>query len=126
MQSLAKQDMEARTESVRTGLTLAEKCYVIEQALAAGLTVAEYLRQRALGLPVAHKTERMQTAAIVNELNRLALQVSKLGNCANQIARAVNSDRSHPDGWDELPSQINDLLRFVQRELERMALLYDR
>jgi hypothetical protein len=118
-----KQDDERRIASVRCDLTLAEKSYVQEQAAAAGLSEAEYLRRRALGFAVPARAEQQTKAALVSEINRLGGQLAALGNIANQVALYCHTDRRIPGEWDGLPNEIKALLRLVEQSLEKA--LYD-
>lgn len=116
-----KHPLERRLASVRSDLTLAEKRYVQEQAAKAGLSEAEYTRRRVLGYVV--KPARQAASfdpALVSEINRLALQVSALGNLANQVARYCHTDRRLPADWQLLPSEINTLLRLVEQSLKKV------
>lgn len=117
-----KCDDERRSATVRADVTLAEKCYVQEQSALAGLREAEYVRRRVLDYAVPPRSEKLAVAALVSEINRLGMQVSMLGNVVNQVARAVNSDRSFPDRWEELPCEIKALRRLVQQTLETVIL----
>ncbi|QDV79084.1 plasmid mobilization protein [Botrimarina mediterranea] len=117
-----KQPHERRCESVRSDLTLAEKRYVQGQAALAGLSEAEYTRRRLLGYTV--RAARGATAAdpaLVSEFNHLALQLSALGNLANQIALYCHTGRRIPAHWDTLPGEISRLLGRVQSQLEELA-----
>lgn len=115
-----KQPHERRSESVRSDLTLAEKTYVQEQAARAGLSEAEYTRRRVLDYAVKAAAERAGCdPALVSEINRLGLQLSALGNLANQIALYCHTDRRLSPDWANLPSEISGLLRLVQQSLER-------
>lgn len=66
-------------------LTSAELAFVAEQAEAAGLDMAEYVRRRVLGQTVA-PAQSLTDARMIYEVNRV-------GVLLNQIARAMNSDR---------------------------------
>lgn len=115
-----KHPLERRLASVRCDLTLAEKRYVQQQCAQAGLSEAEYTRRRVLGFAVkAAAAPARFDPALVSEINRLALQLSALGNLANQVARACHTDRRLPAGYGELPSRIKRLLRLVEQALEK-------
>jgi hypothetical protein len=66
-------------------LTAAELAFVAEQADAAGLDMAEFVRRRVLGRKVA-PAQSLTDSRMVHEVNRV-------GVLLNQIARAMNSDR---------------------------------
>jgi len=115
-----KQTYERRTSFVQARVTLAERRHVQQQAAEAGLSEAEYVRRRALDCVVqASRHSARFDPALVSEINRLALQLSALGNLANQVARACHTDRRLPAGYGELPSRIKRLLRLVEQTLEK-------
>lgn len=120
MQQPAKQPRENRSASTRAGLTIAEKIYVQEQAFAAGISEAEYVRRRALGIAVPPRSEKQAKAALVSEINRLGNQLAALGNLANQIALYLHTDRALPAGWETLPNEIKALQRLVEQTLEQV------
>lgn len=112
---------ERRTTFIQARLTVAERCFVQQQAANASLTESEYLRQRTLGHEV--RVPRPQSrfdSALVSEINRLGGQVAALGNLANQIALYCHTDRPIPPEWDALPSEIKGLLRLVEQSLEKV------
>lgn len=74
---------DTRLPAVR--VTLDERVFVDAQAAAAGLTTAEYVRRRVLGLRVD------PAPAAADE--RLLLELSRVGNNLNQIARNLNTER---------------------------------
>ena len=96
---------------------------VQEQVALAGISEAEYVRRRALGIAVPAKSAKLAKAALVSEINRLGTQLSALGNLANQIALYLHTDRSIPESWEVLPSEIKALLKLVEQTLEKV--LYD-
>jgi hypothetical protein len=116
-----KQPQELRTSFLQSRVTLAERRFVQEQAYKAGLSEAEYTRRRVLGHVVkhAHASARFDPA-LVSEINRLGLQLSAVGNLANQIARACHTDRRISPEWYDLPSDIKQLLRLVERSLQKV------
>lgn len=113
-----KQPHERRQTGVRADLTLAEKRYVQQQAVLAGVSEAEYTRRRVLGYAVkAARGELRCDPALVSELNRLGVQLSNLGNLANQVARYLHTDRRVPAEWDALPAELKRLLLLVEAKL---------
>lgn len=113
---------ERRSASVRSDLTLAEKCYVQEQAAKAGLSEAEYTRQRVLGFTVrAVAGSGACDPALISEINRLGREVNSLGHLVNQVARACHTDRRMRPEWDVLPSEIKALRQHVEMTLERLV-----
>ncbi len=107
-----KQEHERRTASVRADLTEAEKAYVQEQAVKAGLSEAEYTRRRVLGFAVASTSgARCSDPAIVTELNRI-------GNNVNQLTRAVHTDRDFAKFWREVGQELRRVLAKVVKIAE--------
>lgn len=79
-----KQEHERRTASLPpVRVTAAEMVFVQVQAEAAGLSVSDYVRQRALGAPVAPRRA-------VNA-DRLLVELNRAGVNLNQIARHLNA-----------------------------------
>ncbi len=83
-------------------LTAAELAFVTDQADRAGLTLAEYVRRRVLGLEVA------PARSLTDE--RMIYEVNSVGVLLNQIARSLNSDR--PERTD-----LADTLQATKRAL---------
>ncbi len=77
---------EKRTELVRTRLTLSERAFVEQQAINAGLSMAEYIRVLALTQEVKPRKTKLDATFLV-ELNRVGVNI-------NQIAHAVNAGRN--------------------------------
>ena len=81
---------ERRIASTRADLTLAEKQFIRDQAKAAGMTEAAYVRHRALGMPMVVRHAKTD-ARLVHELNAIGVNL-------NQIARNLNADRMGTPG----------------------------
>lgn len=115
-----KQPQERRTTNVDARVTIAERCYVQQQAVKAGLSEAAYVRQRVLDYEVRAKAcANRSDPALISELNSLGTQVQKLGNLANQIALYCHTDRRLPTGWEVLPYEIKALLKVIEIKLEQ-------
>lgn len=69
-------------------VTAAERLFIETEAAAAGLSVSEFMRRRALGGKIIAKPTAADDALLV-ALNRAGVNL-------NQIARAVNSGRDLP------------------------------
>jgi alkylhydroperoxidase family enzyme len=102
-----KQLAEQRATRLTARVTPAELAQVEAQALAAGLTSAEFVRRCVMGGQVMARRSRIEDAAIV--------ELIRVGNNLNQMARATNS--GHPPASAELRAAL-DQLRSV---LERLA-----
>ena len=106
-----KEPHERRTSSTRADLTPAEKEHVRAQAQRAGLSEADYVRRRVLGFqvsPAPSRVEAQATAALVNEVNRLGVNV-------NQLARAVHTDRPAATAWQTLAGECERVLARLVR-----------
>lgn len=100
-----KSPEEKRSEVARFRLTIAERAFLRSQAEAAGLSEAEYLRKRALGLPVRAASERSDPA-LVSELNRIGVNV-------NQLARATHRGADFTRYWREIGTRLEGILARV-------------
>jgi hypothetical protein len=101
----AKDANERRGAQVKIRLTEAEHDFLSESAAAAGLTVSELVRRRALGVRVQPSPTRSE-AALVSELHRIGVNV-------NQLARSVNRGRDLPDFWAEIGADLRKTLDTV-------------
>ncbi|TWT67035.1 hypothetical protein Pla123a_44650 [Posidoniimonas polymericola] len=117
-----KQPHELRSATVKSDLTVAEKCYVQQQAAEAGLSEAEYTRRRVLGYTVRSVAGASACdPALISEINRLGREVSALGNLVNQVALYCHTDRRLRPEWELLPSEIKHLRRLVEAKLEEVV-----
>lgn len=100
---------EKRSETARVRLTIAERAHLRAQADIAGLTESDFLRRRALGLPVRSSSVRSDPA-LVTELNRIGVNV-------NQLARATHRGADFTRYWREIGAQIETMLgRMLDRD----------
>ncbi len=88
-------------------VTDAELIHVQDQAEMAGLSVSDYLRQRALSGKVTPRRTPAQASLLV-ELNRIGVNL-------NQIARSLNRGR------DEDPQQIGFVLHELHGVMEKLG-----
>jgi mobilization protein NikA len=88
-------------------VTEAELIHVQDQAEMAGLSVSDYLRQRALSGKVTPRRTSGEASLLV-ELNRVGVNL-------NQIARALNGGR------DEDPHHIGFVLHELHGVMEKLA-----
>jgi anion-transporting ArsA/GET3 family ATPase len=92
---------DARLPAAR--LTLDERVFVDAQAAAAGLSTAEYVRRRVLGVRVD------PAPAAADE--KLLLELNRIGNNMNQIARNLNSERPvHRLDIDQTFNQLQNVM----------------
>jgi hypothetical protein len=96
---------EKRSETARFRLTVAERAFLRGQAETAGLTEAEFLRRRALGLPVRAASARSDPV-LVSELNRIGVNV-------NQLARATHRGAEFTRYWREIGARLEAVLARV-------------
>lgn len=113
---------EKRSARAEARLTVAEHEHVRQQAHLAGLEVSEFIRRRLLGYEVPAKGAGQADPALVTEINRLGLELSAIGNNANQLARAANSGRRAHIAWEDVVARINELGDQVSGALERLVL----
>ena len=102
-----KAEHERRIASVRADVTLAEKAHVAELAKVAGISQGEFIRRRALGLPVVVR-EAKTDARLIHELNAIGVNL-------NQLTRNVNAERLGAAGCrlsdlDALRRQLREVL----------------
>lgn len=117
-----KHPEEKRSERFNLRFTVAEREHIATQAQLAGLEPTEYLRRRSLGYEVPTKGAQRTDPGLVTEVNRLALELSALGNNANQIARSKNSGRRERVAWDAVVERITELGEQASEVLERLVL----
>jgi len=101
----AKEKRSANFPPVR--VTEAELIHVQDQAGMAGLSVSDYLRQRALSGKVTPRRTPAQASLLV-ELNRVGVNL-------NQIARSLNGGRK------EDPQHIGFVLNELHGVMEKLA-----
>ena len=117
-----KHDDEKRSKRFNVRFTSAELDHVREQAAIAGLDPTEYLRRRALGYTVPSKAAARTDPGLVNEMNKLGLELKAIGVNANQLALASNAGRRARTAWEDVVSGINELRERVAETLEKVVL----
>ena len=100
-----KDRTDKRSQVVNLRLTLAEHEALRSQAHAAGLSVAELLRRRALGQTV-RPAPQLYDAALISELNRIGVNV-------NQLARATHRGADFIEHWQEVAERVSAALEKV-------------
>ena len=102
-----KREHERRVASTRADLTLLEKQFLRDQARAAGMTEAAYVRRRVLGLPITVPKPKTDV--------RLLYELNAIGVNLNQLARNVNSGRVgvHALDWDVVRAELHKVLSKV-------------
>ncbi|MEL6826631.1 MAG: hypothetical protein AAFN91_10325 [Pseudomonadota bacterium] len=79
----------------------AELADVAIKASAAGLKPTVFAREAALGHPIRALPSRTNAAAI-SELNRAVVEMRRVGQLVNQLARANHRDSAFVDFWTEI------------------------
>lgn len=120
-----KQPDEKRSERFNLRFTIAEVEHLRQQADAAGLEVADYLRRRCLGHAVIAAPERRIKYALIGEVNQLGRQISALGNVTNQVALYLHTDRHLRPDWEALPTEIKQSQKHLASVLEQLVMSLD-
>ena len=92
-----KSNLERRVSRVELRLTIAEQIALEQQAMMAGVTVADFVRRAALGYQLPPDRAEQRTEAL------LATALIKLGSNLNQINRQLGETGQMPH---ELPGLI--------------------
>ena len=95
---------ERRTRTIGVRVTEAQAAELAERAQATRLSMAAYMRCRALGQPVRMARERRLGAAELRELNRIGVNL-------NQMARVLNSGgATAPAETREVVERVGELV----------------
>lgn len=97
---------EKRDQRFNLRLTLAEIEHVRLQASRAGLEPHEYVRSRVLGHHVSPSPSRNSDPALINEINRIGVNV-------NQLARASHRGSEFTRYWQEIGTELQSLMRKI-------------
>ncbi len=97
-----KPEAERRTRTIGVRVTTTEAAEIAQRAGAARMTKGGYMRRRALGQPV-------REAAVHRLGTRERVELHRIGVNLNQIARALNSGVSAPDGTLEAVERVGEL-----------------
>ncbi|MXW65433.1 MAG: MobC family plasmid mobilization relaxosome protein [Gemmatimonadales bacterium] len=97
-----KPEGELRSRTIGVRVNTAEAAEIAERAGAARMTTGGYMRRRALGQPVRELVVLRLGAKERVELHRIGVNL-------NQIARALNSGASAPDGTLEAVERVGEL-----------------
>ena len=110
------EEHEKMSEVVRLRLTYAELEHVRSQADAAGTSVSDFLRKRAMGytVPTASSSRRVDPA-LISELNRVGVNV-------NQLALATHTGRDFVRYWQEIGREVEQVIeQLVDRVVDQEA-----
>jgi len=119
-----KHPHERRSAHLIARATVVERAHAEQQARIAGFAdLSDYIRHRVLDHSVpTPNARRMVDPGLVTELNRLALELSAIGNNANQLARDANSGRAPKIAWEGVVDTITQLGEKVTAALEKVVL----
>ena len=102
-----KTDAEKRSQVVNMRFTIAEHEHLRVQADAAGLSVSDYVRRRAIGYTVPPAPSRASSEpALISELNRIGVNV-------NQLARASHRGSEFTRHWRDVGAELANILSRV-------------
>lgn len=107
-----KAEGERRCKQTNHRWTIAEDAYLRRQAQAADITVAEFIRRRALSQPVRAATAKTD-ARLLHELNAIGVNL-------NQLARNLNSGRegAHAVDWSVVEAELRCLIEKVGADFD--------
>ncbi|MFV1678009.1 plasmid mobilization protein [Phaeobacter sp. JH20_32] len=109
---------EKRTEQMNTRWTLAERETLRTNAARVGLDDSEFLRHRALGIPLPSSSSSADPALIA-ALNAHAVALTKIGNNVNQLAAAAHQGRDFVQYWREIGAELEADLSAAREALNR-------
>lgn len=112
-----KADHERRLRIVATRMTLAEQEHLKKKATAAGMTVADYLRECALGpLPGPSSSPNKSSdegAATQAQIATLLRELNSVGINLNQLTRNYHSGREGVHDWQHVQDELSRILAQV-------------
>ena len=108
---------EKRTEQFNTRWTLAERETLRTNAQKLGIDESEFLRRRALSIPLP-STQSASNPAKIAALNSYAVALGKIGNNVNQPAAATHQGRDFARFWREIGAELQDDLRTARNALD--------
>ena len=118
-----REHKENRDDIARARVTAAEKQYIAEQARLAGLHESEYIRRRLLDYIVPTSASVPATdPALITELNRLGLELRRIGNNANQLAINAHTGRRGKLAWNVVVKAIHEQIDAVAAVIEKLVL----
>jgi mobilization protein NikA len=109
---------ELLSETARFRLTLAEREALRSSARTAGLSEAEFIRRRVLGLPVSPVRSFMADPALINAVNNHAVALREIGHNVNQLTAATHQGRSFVRFWREIGDELRADLRAGRKALK--------
>lgn len=117
-----KDPQEARCEVTQARVTVAEKLHVQQQAKAAGLTEAEYVRRRALGYEVP-PARALADQALITEVNRMGWELNRIGQNVDQLLLATYRGSDFVNHWDDIGQEVKAVAGEASGLLDRLVAL---
>jgi len=108
-----KSPQDKRDCRVAVMLTMAERAELESRAQGLGLTISDYIRRRALGVPLPPQ------AADRRVRDKLATSLLRIGVNLNQIAKHMNAGRHAPPELPSLVATIQTHLNVLTNESSR-------
>jgi ABC-type transporter Mla subunit MlaD len=104
-------------------LTSEERASLAERAKAAGLPLARFCREAALGRPLAGRVDRQALAEAITALAAVAGELGKIGSNVNQLAHWANSQRHLSSGaaLSQTLSELDAAVRAVATASRRLV-----
>ena len=104
---------ERRDHRTAVMLTMAERAQLESRAASVGLTISEYMRRRALHVPLPPQ------AADRHVRDKLATALLRIGVNLNQITKHMNAGRNAPPDLPALVATIQTHLKILNDEPRR-------
>lgn len=101
---------QLRDSRLSVMLTAAERAEIEQRASALGMNVSQFIRQRALGIPLPPAAADRQTR------DKLATALLRIGVNLNQIAKHMNAGRHAPPDLPAVVATIDTHLAILTRE----------
>ena len=98
----------------------AERDRLRELAGRAGVSVSEYLRRRAFGLPVVPLVEAVERRQARRELSRLGTNLNQIVRRANEVAQLLPADRAA--AVEAVVGEVRDTLATLRAASESLRL----
>jgi len=97
---------EKRSEQMNIRWTVAERETLRDNAARVSLDESEFVRHRALGIPLPSPSASGVDPALVAALNAHAVALSKIGNNVNQLTAATHQGRDFVQYWREIGAEL--------------------
>ena len=108
---------ELRSETARFRTTVSERETIRTNAARAGLDDTEFMRRRALSVPLPASSASSSGPAKIAALNLYAVALGKIGNNVNQLTAATHQGRDFARFWREIGDELKTDLRAAREAL---------